>query len=418
MENINNTELEQMKEQMNLLKEKIEKEKIVNQQLLRVAMKEKVSSLNRDAIIFVILGIVAIPYCTWVFISILNMSWWFIGVTDLFFLAAIVYTYFSHKDIKAKELMDGNLIEVSKKIMRMRRMIGANYRLSIGNIDFNLLGGSVLKEFARNGTFCTLGYLYNIIPARNRAILGKDFGQTNLSMLSATWRPGKNSGDEFSSNDGLSADKQSPISINSAGAFIYHEFGNWTTYNTFHSGIYSDINFYGLSLKPEVILQSGNNNNALFYSFGAEKQLIWDNGQQTRLMGRYVGMKKIDNSAVATMSFSNIFAGEVLRLDAMDMPFLQAGIKHSFTNWKASIKLQGALQTGEATNFTPDDYNTTPSKMKELDLTFSKNIGKLLLINATVGYLNYPELSTDSQALLKYKTDHSAWGKVELRLTF
>ena len=221
MENINNTELEQMKEQMNLLKEKIEKEKIVNQQLLRVAMKEKVSSLNRDAIIFVILGIVAIPYCTWVFISILNMSWWFIGVTDLFFLAAIVYTYFSHKDIKAKELMDGNLIEVSKKIMRMRRM-----------------------------------------------------------------------------------------------------------------------------------------------------------------------------------------------------PFLQAGIKHSFTNWKASIKLQGALQTGEATNFTPDDYNTTPSKMEELDLTFSKNIGKLLLINATVGYLNYPELSTDSQALLKYKTDHSAWGKVELRLTF
>jgi len=298
------------------------------------------------------------------------------------------------------------------------RMIGANYRLSIGNIDFNLLGGSVLKEFARNGTFCTLGYLYNIIPARNRAILGKDFGQTNLSMLSATWRPGKNSGDEFSSNDGLSADKQSPIGINSAGAFIYHEFGNWTTYNTFHSGIYSDINFYGLSLKPEVILQSGNNNNALFYSFGAEKQLIWDNGQQTRLMGRYVGMKKIDNSAVATMSFSNIFAGEVLRLDAMDMPFLQAGIKHSFTNWKASIKLQGALQTGEATNFTPDDYNTTPSKMEELDLTFSKNIGKLLLINATVGYLNYPELSTDSQALLKYKTDHSAWGKVELRLTF
>jgi hypothetical protein len=123
MENIiDNTELEQMKEQMNLLKEKVEKEKIVNQQLLRAAMKEKVSRLNRDAIFIALLGIVAIPYCTWIFISILNMSWWFIGVTDLFFLAAIVYTYFSHKDIKAKELMDGNLIEVSKKIMRMRRM--------------------------------------------------------------------------------------------------------------------------------------------------------------------------------------------------------------------------------------------------------------------------------------------------------
>ena len=161
MENINNTELEQMKEQMNLLKEKIEKEKIVNQQLLRVAMKEKVSSLNRDAIIFVILGIVAIPYCTWVFISILNMSWWFIGVTDLFFLAAIVYTYFSHKDIKAKELMDGNLIEVSKKIMRMRRMYANWLKFSIPFVIvwfvwflFEVLGNNVDEgtPFAIGGT--------------------------------------------------------------------------------------------------------------------------------------------------------------------------------------------------------------------------------------------------------------------------
>lgn len=300
------------------------------------------------------------------------------------------------------------------------RMVGANYRVGFGNFSLNLLGGSVLKEFARNGTFCTLGYLYNVVSGRDRAIIGNSFGQTNLAMASLTWKPkSKDAMGDFASNDGLGVTKKpSLFGINSAGLLMYHEFGNWTVYNTIESGVYADINLLNFSLKPEVLLQSGTGNNALIYSFSADKQISWGSGQLTKLFGRYVGMHKIDATAIATPSFSNIFAGEVLRLDALDMPFFQAGIKHSFPSLKASIKLQGALQTGTVTGFTADDYNTSPSRMKEFDLTLSKNIGKFLLINATAGYVSYPLMTTDEQAYLKYIPKNSAWGKVELRFTF
>lgn len=300
------------------------------------------------------------------------------------------------------------------------RMAGINYQLSSGNFHFNLLGGSVMKEFARNGTFCTLGYLYNIIPGRDRTILGKDFGQTNLSMLSVTWKPkAKDNLGDFSTGDGLEQNSKSKVfNINSAGAFIYHEFGNWVLYKTFHSGVYADFSLLDINLKPEIILQSGSNNNALIYSFTAEKQFTWNNGQQSKFFGRYITQSKIDENAMAIPSFTNIFAGEVLRLDALDMPFVQAGFKHSFPAAKASIKLQGALQTGIIDGFTADDYNSTPTKMKELDLTLSKNFGKYVLVNAMAGYLSYPKLTTDDQAYLKYTQKNSLWGKIEMRITF
>jgi hypothetical protein len=43
------------------------------------------------------------------------------------------------------------------------RIVGANYSLRTGSLRFNAIGGSVMEAFARNGRFCTLGYLYNDI---------------------------------------------------------------------------------------------------------------------------------------------------------------------------------------------------------------------------------------------------------------
>lgn len=302
------------------------------------------------------------------------------------------------------------------------RIVGANYRVSLGKVELNAIGGSVMKDFARNGTFCTLSYLYNIIPGRQRAILGSDFGQTNLSMLTLTYKPSqrrKKPKDEFALDGQLVAsDQHSLLSLNSAGAVLYKEFGNWTPYKTLLSGLFLDVNLAGISLKPEVLWQSGKGNNALIYSIMADKQFAWSNGQLTKLFARYVGMTKSDSTAVATNSFSNIFAGEVLRLDALEMPFLQVGLKHSFPSLKASIKLQAAMQTGNVSGYTMSDNGTATTRMQETDLTFSKNLGKLFLVNASLGYVKYPSLTTDPNLGLMYKAKSSPWGKIELRITF
>ena len=48
---INIEEFETMKKQLEVLKDKLDKETIINEQLMRKAMKEKVPKLHKDAII-------------------------------------------------------------------------------------------------------------------------------------------------------------------------------------------------------------------------------------------------------------------------------------------------------------------------------------------------------------------------------
>jgi Ca2+/Na+ antiporter len=129
--NIDIAEIEQMKAQLSELKSKLDKETIVNERLMRQAMKTKVSKLNRDAWMICIICVIGIPYCGGVCRYMLGMSWAFVIVTAIFFLAAIVYTYYSHKDVRANDLMEGNLIEVSNKIMRMKHLYAVWLRFSI-----------------------------------------------------------------------------------------------------------------------------------------------------------------------------------------------------------------------------------------------------------------------------------------------
>lgn len=132
MENyIENTELLQMREQLSVLKDKLEKETIVNDKLMRRAMKAKVSSINREKRIMQIIGTLAIPYFIFVFKMLIDVSWWFIGATDAFLLFALIYTYVEYKDVRANDLMSEDLLVVRNKILRTKRMNASWLRFGI-----------------------------------------------------------------------------------------------------------------------------------------------------------------------------------------------------------------------------------------------------------------------------------------------
>ena len=183
------------------------------------------------------------------------------------------------------------------------------------------------------------------------------------------------------------------------------------------TGFYTSVDLAGINLKPEILVQAAVNNNAVLYNFEASKEVNWSSGQLTKLMVKYYGLKEISEGAIALNSYSNVFAGEVLRLDALELPFLQAGIKHSFPTIKSSVKLQAALQTGKTSGYIADNFNSEPPRMKEFDLSFSKNFGKYFLVNVYAGYLEHPTL-TVIESQIKYLKDASPWGKVEVRFTF
>ena len=127
---INIEEFEMMKKQLEVLKDKLDKETIINEQLMRKTMKDNVSKLHKDAIIIAFVALFGIPYCTWVF-SFMHMSTLFIGVTDVFFVIAIIYTYITHKGLKSNDLLNGNLVDVSYKITKMRHLGSLWLRFSI-----------------------------------------------------------------------------------------------------------------------------------------------------------------------------------------------------------------------------------------------------------------------------------------------
>lgn len=120
MENseINNSELETMRAQIALLKEKLDKETIVSEKLLRDTMRHKARTINTNAWVSVAASIFVIIWALTAVPS-LGFSWWFAGATVLMMLVCDFFTWKYHKDVNAKT-MSGDLLTVAKVMKQLR----------------------------------------------------------------------------------------------------------------------------------------------------------------------------------------------------------------------------------------------------------------------------------------------------------
>ena len=113
-------ELMEMKEQLSILTQKLEKETIVNEKLMRRATKEKISKMQRRALIKgVVIGL-CIPYTIGV-CHFFGLSLWLCGFTVLILLIALYTDYRIHRNIHSDEAMYGNLLDVRKKVLRIKQ---------------------------------------------------------------------------------------------------------------------------------------------------------------------------------------------------------------------------------------------------------------------------------------------------------
>lgn len=120
MENseINNSELETMRAQIALLKEKLDKETIVSEKILRDTMRHKARTINTNAWISVGASIFVIIWAL-AYIPKEGFSWWFAGATILMMLVCDFFTWKYHKDVNAKT-MSGDLLTVAKVMKQLR----------------------------------------------------------------------------------------------------------------------------------------------------------------------------------------------------------------------------------------------------------------------------------------------------------
>ena len=119
--NIESKELLEMKEQLALLVQKLEKETIVNSRLIRRSMMEKASWLNRRLIIDSCVGLLMIPFFLFILPRISPISMFFCVYSALFMLLAVLYNYYMYSRFNPKNFIEGNLIEVRKETLNFKK---------------------------------------------------------------------------------------------------------------------------------------------------------------------------------------------------------------------------------------------------------------------------------------------------------
>lgn len=118
---LENSQLDEMRQQMNILKKKLEKQEITNDRIIRQSMKNSVSIINRRYYILIALALFMIPYGYWAFVELSGFSVAFWIGTCVLLLVCAAATFYNGKDLRDPGLMRNNLVEVRKKMARAKK---------------------------------------------------------------------------------------------------------------------------------------------------------------------------------------------------------------------------------------------------------------------------------------------------------
>ena len=119
--NNNDFDLENMRQQMTTLKNKLNQQEIVNDRLMRRSMKNEVNTITRRYYIIMALGLFMIPYGYWCFVKLCGLSLFFWIVTSIFMLICVGATYYTLRKINDPDMMNRNLVEARKKVASAKK---------------------------------------------------------------------------------------------------------------------------------------------------------------------------------------------------------------------------------------------------------------------------------------------------------
>lgn len=117
--NFDTMELQEMKEQIALLKSKLEKETIVSDTMMRHILSDKARTLKTMGLGKTLACFLAVPmmlWCNW----FLGLSTLFTVVTTVYLSFAFIHTYITHRDINKMDLMNDDLVAVGEKVAKLK----------------------------------------------------------------------------------------------------------------------------------------------------------------------------------------------------------------------------------------------------------------------------------------------------------
>lgn len=123
-------ELELMRSQIGILKEKLEKQSIVNELHIRKSMKSKLSDINRTVNGTIVAGAFAIIYCTW-FFWYQKLSPAFTISTFVMLAVCLALTVIQKRTLGSLDFAKGNLVETAQKLNKVRTHYKEWYKIAI-----------------------------------------------------------------------------------------------------------------------------------------------------------------------------------------------------------------------------------------------------------------------------------------------
>ena len=116
-----NFDLENMRHQMTTLKNKLNKQEIVNEHLMRRSMKHEVNTITRRYNIVMVLSVLMVPYSYWVFVKLSGFSMAFWIGTSIFMLICGGATFYNTRKISAPDMMSHSLVEARKNVASAKK---------------------------------------------------------------------------------------------------------------------------------------------------------------------------------------------------------------------------------------------------------------------------------------------------------
>lgn len=129
-QNLDNMELEQMREQISLLREKLRKQEIVNEQAVMQSVKRGVRSINRRGIGHSIFGILAVPLCCTIFAD-LGVSGSFVMWTGIMLAVCAIATIYAHWGLNMVNVSRDDLLKVGLRSLHLRKIYKSWYFFAV-----------------------------------------------------------------------------------------------------------------------------------------------------------------------------------------------------------------------------------------------------------------------------------------------
>ena len=116
-------ELDSLREQVELLKNKLDAQQIISQRAMLATIHKGVKDLNkRYTLPLAITGLIGGIYCFWAFYYFFDFSLYFAIFTSLMMFVAATFFFTMHKRLADVDISQRNLLTVASEITRFRKI--------------------------------------------------------------------------------------------------------------------------------------------------------------------------------------------------------------------------------------------------------------------------------------------------------